>query len=66
MSSWASQSANSTEEKSDSSAVVSRSLVIVVRQTSRFSPRGTKYRVLAAMPARADLIVVYDRPCRHS
>ena len=66
MSSWASQRANSTDEKSDSSAVVSRSLVTAARQTSRFSPRGTKYVVLAAMPARADLIVVYDSPCRHS
>jgi hypothetical protein len=58
VSSWASQSANSTEEKSESSAVVSRSLLTATRQTSRFSPRGTKYVVFAAIPARDELIVV--------
>ncbi len=36
------------------------------RQTSRFSPRGTKYTVFAAIPDLADLMVVYDSPCRHS
>ncbi len=38
----------------------------VTRQTSRFSPRGTKYTVFAAIPALADLMVVYESPWRHS
>ena len=65
-SSWASQSANSTEEKTESSAGTARSLATVSRQTSSVSPRGAKYSVLALMPFLAELIVVYDRPCLHS